>query len=49
MTKPTAASLGIDLDRQQRRRSGSAERAIEVAFVDALGLRAAAVRVAGAR
>ena len=45
MTKPTVASLGIDLDRQQWRRSGSAKRAIEVAFVVALGQRSVLPRV----
>jgi hypothetical protein len=37
MTKPTVANLGIDPDAQQWRRSGPADQAIEVAFVEALG------------
>ena len=45
MTKPTVASLGIDLDAQHWRRSGTDEQAIEVAFVEALGQRWVLMRV----
>jgi hypothetical protein len=45
MSKPTVASLGIDLDAQHWRRSGTDEQAIEVAVTDALGERWFLVRV----
>jgi len=37
MKKPTVANLGIDVNAQQWRRSGTERPAIEVAFVEALG------------
>jgi hypothetical protein len=45
MNKPTVATLGIDLDAQQWRRSGTETQAIEVAFVEALEQRWVLMRV----
>jgi hypothetical protein len=45
MDKPTVATLGIDLEAQDWRRSGTEAQAIEVAFVEALGQRWVLMRI----